>query len=133
MKIIFSHGKESGPWGTKINALAELVRARGLDLDSIDYQDLPNDPEARVERLASIAEAETQPVVLVGSSMGGYVSAVVSCRIPVAGLFLDFCECVQLHAHRQRCQQPVFVFSGHLHNTLETVPLLPNPTIAFGL
>ena len=27
--VIFSHGQESGPWGTKIRAMADLVRGMG--------------------------------------------------------------------------------------------------------
>lgn len=88
MNIIFSHGKESGPWGRKIAAMAEVAGARGIPYDSIDYTDLPNDAEARVERLAARIESMDELPILVGSSMGGYVSTVVSMRFPVPGLFL---------------------------------------------
>ena len=88
MHIVFSHGKESGPWGTKITAMAEIAKARGISYDSLDYTDLVDDPEARVERLAAHVEALDELPILVGSSMGGYVSAVVSNRYPVPGLFL---------------------------------------------
>lgn len=88
MKVIFSHGKESGPWGSKIKAMADLASERGFDIDSIDYQDLRDDPEARVQRLRSIVESTDAPFALVGSSMGGYVSAVVSCQVDCEGLFL---------------------------------------------
>ena len=88
MNILFSHGKESGPWGRKITAMAKICDARGIPYDSVDYTDLPNDAEARVERLAGRLEAMDELPVLVGSSMGGYVSTVVSARFPVPGLFL---------------------------------------------
>jgi pimeloyl-ACP methyl ester carboxylesterase len=88
MHIVFSHGKESGPWGRKITAMAEIADARGIPFDSVDYTDLPNDAEARVERLASHVSAMDELPILVGSSMGGYVSTVVSTRFPVPGLFL---------------------------------------------
>ena len=87
-QIIFSHGKESGPWGSKIQAMADLARDSGFAVDSIDYQDLKDDPEGRVERLGAVVSELEAPPVLVGSSMGGYVSAVVSCRFDCAGLFL---------------------------------------------
>lgn len=92
MNILFSHGKESGPWGRKITAMAKICDARGIPYDSVDYTDLPNDAEARVERLDNrlakqVAGMDELPV-LVGSSMGGYVSTVVSMRYPVPGLFL---------------------------------------------
>jgi pimeloyl-ACP methyl ester carboxylesterase len=90
MKIYFSHGKESGPIGTKIKRLSEVCEGLGLAWESIDYTDLPDDPEARVERLKEsiLQDAPMQACVLVGSSMGGYVSAVVAQKVEVAGLFL---------------------------------------------
>ena len=88
MHIVFSHGKESGPWGNKISAMAEVAKSRGFSCDSLDYTDLVNDPEARVERLAEHIEGLGELPVLVGSSMGGYVSAVASTRYAVPGLFL---------------------------------------------
>ena len=47
--VIFSHGQESGPWGTKIRAMAELVKELGCSADSIDYQGIA-DPTERVEK-----------------------------------------------------------------------------------
>lgn len=88
MHIVFSHGKESGPWGNKISAMAEIAKARGIPYDSLDYTDLVNDPEARVERLAEHVAAMDELPVLVGSSMGGYVSTVVSTRFAIPGMFL---------------------------------------------
>lgn len=87
MKIIFSHGKESGPWGSKIWRLADDAKERGCTVDSIDYQDLM-DPDARVERLLGVLENEKQDFVLVGSSMGGYVSLVSAARTKPKGVFL---------------------------------------------
>ncbi|WP_306533751.1 YqiA/YcfP family alpha/beta fold hydrolase [Geobacter sp.] len=85
--VIFSHGKESGPWGTKITALAAVARNQGYCIESIDYTDLP-DPDARVRRLVERCAGETGPLVLVGSSMGGYVATVASQTANPAGLFL---------------------------------------------
>ena len=85
MHIIFSHGKESGPWGSKIRYLAEIAGRYGK-VSSIDYQDLA-EPDLRVKRLHNHIE-HPHHTLLVGSSMGGYVSAVVAQQTPVAGLFL---------------------------------------------
>ncbi len=85
--VIFSHGKESGPWGTKISALSAIARNHELDIESIDYTDLP-DPEARVRRLVARCSGEARPIILVGSSMGGYVATVASRQVKPAGLFL---------------------------------------------
>lgn len=87
MKVYFSHGKESGPWGSKIKRLANVATKLGFDVDSIDYSDIL-DPDIRVERLIKILEAEDDDVLLVGSSMGGYVSLVTSEHVNVKGVFL---------------------------------------------
>ncbi len=87
MKIYFSHGKESGPWGTKITRLAEIARSRGFGVDSIDYSDTM-DPDRRVERLLAALAGEREAFVLAGSSMGGYVSLVASETVAPAALFL---------------------------------------------
>ena len=87
-QVIFAHGKESGPWGHKIRMLAELAQSRGCAVDSIDYTDLVDEPDARVRRLLEVLNQETDPVILVGSSMGGYVSLVASEQQAVTGVFL---------------------------------------------
>ncbi len=50
MKIIFSHGKESGPWGSKITKLANIGKAQGFNVDSIDYSNIAS-PDERVNKL----------------------------------------------------------------------------------
>jgi hypothetical protein len=36
MKVYFSHGKESGPWGSKIQRLASIASEHGYTLHLID-------------------------------------------------------------------------------------------------
>ncbi len=88
MHIVFSHGKESGPWGNKSTELAEVAQSRGFSFDSLDYTDLPDNAEARVERLIAHLDTLDELPILVGSSMGGYVATAVSTHFPVPGLFL---------------------------------------------
>jgi pimeloyl-ACP methyl ester carboxylesterase len=86
--VCFSHGKESGPWGTKIAAMADLARDRGLVVDSLDYRGM-EDPAERVEKLVAHCRPLGRPLVLVGSSMGGHVAASASSMLEnVRGLFL---------------------------------------------
>ena len=87
MLVIFSHGKESGPWGSKIRRLADAAATLGFEVESLDYTG-SEDPDERVAILEKRLADETAPVILAGSSMGGYVSAVVAGRRPVSGLFL---------------------------------------------
>ena len=85
--VVFSHGKESGPWGTKIAALAEIARAEGYEVESVDYRGI-DDPHARVTRLLAYCRDFQGRLVLVGSSMGGHVSTAGSRLLRTAGLFL---------------------------------------------
>lgn len=87
MNIYFNHGKESGPWGTKITALAAIARQKGFCVESPDYSKQP-DPDARVEQLLNLRLPASDLRVLVGSSMGGYVATVASQIINPVGLFL---------------------------------------------
>jgi surfactin synthase thioesterase subunit len=87
MKVVFSHGKESGPWGFKIKRLAAIAEQMGCNVESIDYTSLM-DPDLRVERLLTVLETQIQPAILVGSSMGGYVSLVASESVATKALFL---------------------------------------------
>ncbi|MGI9205978.1 MAG: alpha/beta hydrolase [Woeseiaceae bacterium] len=85
--VIFSHGQESGPWGTKIRAMAETVRALGCEADSIDYQGIA-DPADRVAKLLHACGGIDNQLVLVGSSMGGYVATAAASELNTAGLFV---------------------------------------------
>ena len=87
MKVIFSHGMESGPWGTKIQRLSRLAADRNLEVESVDYTDTM-DAQVRVNKLNGLLKQEREDRILVGSSMGGYVSLVASATNPVKGLFL---------------------------------------------
>ena len=85
--VVFSHGQESGPWGTKINAMAEMVRSLGCDADSVDYQGIA-DPTERVDKLITYCEPLDDALILVGSSMGGHVATAAADRVGAAGLFV---------------------------------------------
>jgi surfactin synthase thioesterase subunit len=86
--VILSHGKESGPKGTKIQILSRIAKENGFHPISIDYRSC-KDAEERVELLKqSISDIAYTELVLVGSSMGGYVSITVANEIEVKGLFL---------------------------------------------
>jgi len=85
--VCFCHGRDSGPWGTKIRRLAKVAEQYGCRVVSPDDRDAP-DPEQRVQRLVALAADLPDPLILVGSSMGGYVAAVASPALQPAGLFL---------------------------------------------
>jgi esterase/lipase len=95
---ILSHGFESGPDATKVTALAEVAQRLGWTHERPDYTDLDalrevssvGDVRARLQRLVERAGAAAAggPVVLAGSSLGAYISAIASLQVPVKGLFL---------------------------------------------
>ena len=85
--VVFSHGQESGPWGRKISALAEVGRAEGYDVHSVDYRGI-TEPRARVAKLVDFCKELAGDLVLVGSSMGGYVSVASASLLHARGVFL---------------------------------------------
>lgn len=95
---ILSHGFESGPDATKVTALAQVAERLGWTHERPDYTDLDacreagelGDVAARRQRLLDLARAAAArgPLVLAGSSLGAYISGLVSMQVPVAGLFL---------------------------------------------
>ncbi len=85
--VLFSHGQESGPWGTKITVLAEDARNAGLKADSIDYRGM-SEPAERASKLVARMRECDEEILLVGSSMGGYVAVAAAQQCPAAGLFL---------------------------------------------
>ncbi len=85
--VVFAHGKESGPWGTKITELAEVAKRRGFAVLSPDYS-FTMQAQARVAHLLQLKPQARKSLVLVGSSMGGYVSAMACAALQPAALFL---------------------------------------------
>ncbi|MEM6511577.1 MAG: YqiA/YcfP family alpha/beta fold hydrolase [Pseudomonadota bacterium] len=85
--VIFSHGLESGPWGTKIRSMAERVRGLGCHADSIDYEGM-RDPGERVQKLIDSVRDIDDTLVLVGSSMGGHVATAAAETTGAKGLFV---------------------------------------------
>lgn len=91
--IILSHGSDSGPDATKVSALAALAESLGWTTLRPDYREddalgYAGSVPARLARLRAAIEAQPAPPVLVGSSMGAFVSGLASLEHPVAGLFL---------------------------------------------
>lgn len=102
--VLFAHGKESGPWGDKIVALAEVAKSRGHQVESLDFRGM-NDPEERVNHLLHMASGMKGPFILVGSSMGGYVSIRASRLLPTLGLFL-LAPAVMIPGYQEQQPEP---------------------------
>ena len=96
--VVFSHGKESGPLGSKIRALMRVAELQGARTLSVNYRkdpdgtaidhDAPGEADRRVAQLLATALPAHDQLVLVGSSMGGYVSTVASENLKPDALFL---------------------------------------------
>ncbi|MFK8052103.1 MAG: alpha/beta hydrolase [Woeseiaceae bacterium] len=86
--VVFSHGLESGPWGSKITAMAEIADSRCARVISVDYQG-ERDPGNRVRKLQSVLRDEPyEKLILVGSSMGGHVATAAAIDQAVDGVFV---------------------------------------------
>lgn len=85
--VVFSHGRDSGPWGRKITALADVARSEGYDVESVDYRGVEGARE-RVDRLIEVCKSLAGDLVLVGSSLGGYVATSSAALLHARGVFL---------------------------------------------
>ncbi len=85
--VVFSHGQEGGPWGRKITALADTARSEGFVPESVDYRGIDS-PADRVTRLMEFCQKLEGDLVLVGSSLGGYVSLAAASLLHARGVFL---------------------------------------------
>ena len=91
--VILSHGLHSSPAATKVSAMAAVAESMGWTHECPDYSQI--DADGRVEdihrRLSLLLErarAAPGPLVLAGSSMGAFISGLVSLEVPCRGLFL---------------------------------------------
>lgn len=92
-QIILSHGSDSSPDATKVSLLAALAESLGWHTQRPDYgaddaRGHAGSVAPRIARLRATVEALDAPPLLVGSSMGAFVSGLVSLDVPVAGLLL---------------------------------------------
>ncbi len=85
--VVFSHGQQSGPWGRKITVLADTARAEGYEPESVDYRGIEA-PQARLAHLMDFCKDLEGELVLVGSSLGAYVSVAAASHLHARGLFL---------------------------------------------
>ena len=85
--VYFSHGQESGPWGTKIKSMATTVEQLGCRAESVDYRGIA-DPTDRVNKLIAESSNVEDPLVLVGSSMGGHVATAAAADVGALGIFV---------------------------------------------
>ena len=91
--VILSHGSDTGPDATKVSVLAKVAESMGWTTERPDYREddklgHAGSIEPRIARLHQRIAASAAPPVLVGSSMGAFVSGLASLEVPVAGLFL---------------------------------------------
>ena len=87
MLVVFSHGKESGPDGAKIKAMRAVAHDLGFKTVSLDYTTCQDEIE-RKTLLRNYLSKQTDNLILVGSSMGGYVSAALANEFNLSSLFL---------------------------------------------
>ena len=121
MKIYFSHGKKGVPNGKKILKMSELAKSKGFETTSIDYTDTLN-PDIRAKRLIDILNNETGDYILVGSSMGGYISLVAEEMVPNKphGIFL-LAPALYLESYEKQEFAPHIKMIEVLHGWNDTV------------
>ncbi|MFL1454145.1 YqiA/YcfP family alpha/beta fold hydrolase [Marinobacter sp. GN3S48] len=89
--VFLSHGLESGPESTKIQAMKEAAESfPGVTAVAVDHRS-SKDPATRLEQMRHAMEkagADPGRTILAGSSMGGWVCAQTSAEQPALGCFL---------------------------------------------
>jgi predicted esterase len=85
--VVFSHGSDGTPFGTKIRALYEIAESEGYEVAAVDYSGVA-DPDERVQMLQEFCRGFSSHLVLVGSSLGGYVSLAAAPTLHARGVFL---------------------------------------------
>ncbi|MCM0614180.1 alpha/beta hydrolase [Marinobacter sediminum] len=89
--VFLSHGLESGPGSTKVQAMKQAAETfPGVIATAIDHRS-SKEPATRLEQMKSaMKESNADPArtILAGSSMGGWVCAQTSATQPVLGCFL---------------------------------------------
>lgn len=85
--VVFSHGKDGTPWGKKITALVDIARTEGYEVESVDYRGIDT-VRGRVDKLIEVCKSLSGDLVLVGSSLGGYVAASAASLLHARGVFL---------------------------------------------
>lgn len=85
MKIMFLHGLESGPYGSKYQALKEMFG----EITSPDCSGIKDESE-RLKIIQQEVRCNSEPFLVVGSSMGGLMALLFQQKHPdqVAGLVL---------------------------------------------
>ena len=97
--VVFSHGKESGPHGEKIQAMRAVAQELGFRTVSIDYTACQDEVE-RKSLLRSYLSNQSGKIILVGSSMGGYVSAALANEFELSALFI-LCPALSLEGYER--------------------------------
>ncbi|MCK7548901.1 YqiA/YcfP family alpha/beta fold hydrolase [Marinobacter koreensis] len=91
LHVFLSHGLESGPGSTKIQAMKSAAEAfPGVHAIAVDHRS-SKDPDVRLAQMRdamATAGATPERTVLAGSSMGGWVCAQLSSESPVLGCFM---------------------------------------------
>jgi alpha/beta superfamily hydrolase len=85
--VVFSHGLDGSPFSTKIRAMYEIAEAEDFDVSAVDYRGV-SDPYQRVQMLVDFCHGFHGHLVLVGSSLGGYVSLAAARNLHAKGVFL---------------------------------------------
>lgn len=73
---------------SKMTCLAGVAERKGIDYILPDWTALPSDPVQRLQSLKRTGISESKNIILAGSSLGAYISAVFAHEHEVNGLFL---------------------------------------------
>lgn len=120
--VIFSHGKKSGPEGIKILELSKIAERYNYETISLDYRECKDETERILKLEDFILRQKDKDILLVGSSMGGYISTVIAENYKLTGLFL-MCPAFYLKTYKHQKFAPLTTTISIVHGKNdETVP-----------
>lgn len=101
LRLFYIHGFLSGPNAAKAHALSNYIQEHKLDiyLNAPDFPDTPREAFAQLCELFAKEKVEHpgDKIVLVGSSMGGFFSTILSQRFNFKAVLLNPCIHPQLY------------------------------------
>ena len=86
VQLIYLHGFQSSPNSVKAQLLSQHCAAQGL---SLEIPDLNLPPKQVLAKLDEMINAATQPVALIGSSLGGFYAQVLAARHNVPAVLIN--------------------------------------------
>lgn len=127
--VLYLHGFLSSPFSGKAKAAREYFEGRGLA--SVTAPDLNCEPDVALSRIAEAVDRAQGPVLLMGSSLGGFFAAHAAASRALPCILINPCLSPWRFAERYLGEQPLyggrgtFVVEAHFVDRLREMGQAP--------